>query len=497
MERTSKGAGTRARFVVVASHFEQRNGMEFVTRRDKRSTVAEATVSSPKMWAVRVTDLGSGESPNVVVVSAANWLDALKSGREELHLGHGMPAGASCTVNDEGAATVHDPLGRKTYLIEESSESESSDSPAPDPNSKGQEPDQPPPVSNKTVAYGMTALAGLSPQPREDPSESPAPTAEPTERPPTDAKASEPGQTEWTIVAERDSAPTSKNPLYYRERSYALKSEHDTDTIEQFLKARFQELKEDLEEKPRGKFLNLAVFDHEWQGKPSTAPLATLSWKDWRGDPVIAFPEEKPKANVLSEARWSAPPDNAPETREDDREDPSTTDHDVRLMRAFEASQDLLFLNTPIEGMQFVVKLLEELIPCEATTGCLYDINTDELRFVALTGPGEGERRGQAVNRSAGLMGRTVRQPGVVLKYDQFSSEEQFDEAVDGRPGFESRNALYCALAQQGRLLGVLQLCNRRRREAFTPGDVELLTYVSTQMSKFLHVARTTSHPPR
>ena len=44
---------------------------------------------------------------------------------------------------------------------------------------------------------------------------------------------------------------------------------------------------------PAGKLVNLAVFDMTFQGKPPVPPLATLTWKDWRGAPVVAFPRRR------------------------------------------------------------------------------------------------------------------------------------------------------------------------------------------------------------
>ena len=87
----------------------------------------------------------------------------------------------------------------------------------------------------------------------------------------------------------------------------------------------------------------------------------------------------------------------------------------MRLANAFEAAQDLLFLSTPVEGLEFAMRLLIELIPCEATSACLYDINTDEFRFVTMSGPGAEARQGEAVPNNTGLLGVASRQIGQVL----------------------------------------------------------------------------------
>ena len=49
-------------------------------------------------------------------------------------------------------------------------------------------------------------------------------------------------------------------------------------------------------ERAPGKFVNLAVFDVVFQGSLPSRPLATLAWKDWTGEPVIAFPRRPQRA---------------------------------------------------------------------------------------------------------------------------------------------------------------------------------------------------------
>ena len=169
---------------------------------------------------------------------------------------------------------------------------------------------------------------------------------------------------------------------------------------------------------------------------------------------------------------------------------PNTDEHDARLAHAFEAAQDLLFLQTPLEAMEFVIRLLTELIPTEAASGCLYDIDTDELRFITVAGPGSDERQGVAVPRRSGIMGVATMHEGHAMRIDEVASDPRYEAVVDGRNGVDARNALYLALGHQGRLLGVIQLLNRENRAAFTESDANLLTYVGRQASAFLHSAR-------
>lgn len=168
----------------------------------------------------------------------------------------------------------------------------------------------------------------------------------------------------------------------------------------------------------------------------------------------------------------------------------TTDEHDLRLAQAFEACQDLLFLGTPAEGLEFVVSLLGELVPSEAASACLYDINTDEMRFVALTGPGADERRGEAIPAGVGLFGIAMQYVGAPLRIDDVAADDRFDPGVDGRVGVEPQNLLYLAIHHQGRLLGMLQLINSQRDIVFSAADGDLVAYVGKQLGEFLYRAR-------
>lgn len=464
-------------------------------------------------------------------------------------------------------------------------------------------------------------------------------------------------------LSSREQEPDARSPLTYRERCYFTPRTLDAAELEAALMAELRAIQQSLSGAPRGQYVNLAVFDHVFQGKPQSPPLATLQWKDWRGAPVFALgtgqrlPSWNPPAGVVhpsfapppasvppaafaaplpapsapasvappasvpqaafgaplpaASAPASAPPaafaaplpavatsspgsvpppaavplpaqaaplpaaaapgadapalppafvapssyppiqgpaptpvssephaqaapsaaldpfapvapapaaaapfapapaaaspvggpptqvaapaqfeapapaqTPAPAAESTERREP-TGEQDRRLATAFEAVQDLYFLNTPVEALEFAIKLLGDLIPCEAASGCIYDINTDEFRFVALSGPGATERRAEAVPSRAGLLGLAAYSQRDHLVIEGAEQDERYDPAVDGRIGLEAHTLAYFPLQKNDQLLGMLQLINRRKR-AFTESDCAVGTYVATQVSEFL-----------
>jgi GAF domain-containing protein len=156
----------------------------------------------------------------------------------------------------------------------------------------------------------------------------------------------------------------------------------------------------------------------------------------------------------------------------------------LRLATAFEAITDLYMLTTPLSGLQFTVELLGRLVPCEAISGCLYDVETDEFRFVALSGAGAVERKASAVRASAGLFGAAQRREALLVS--DVAEEPRYNAAIDGRPLLHVRNVAYVRVRHQGQLLGMLQLINAAAPTGFAQSDVPVLTYIAAQLGEFL-----------
>jgi hypothetical protein len=403
---------------------------------------------------------------------------------------------------------------------------------APPPPTEGAPAERTPP-SRKTIAYDAEDL-GLAPPPGSQAgapgdaarpetvahdAEEPALAGGTPERTTVPDPEPAPGDgLPWELLHARDEEPTKENPLLYRERVFVVPPRTSDADLEAVLRARFEELREELSDRPKGKLVNMALFDHAWEERPERPPLLTLQWKDWRGEPTLtagprpgraapspAEPEAAPSpAAEPAPAPAAAEPPAEPGAGEDELDlaisddvvdaparasSPAVTGDD-RLANAFEALQDLFFLTTPIEGLDFVLSLLEDLVPSVASSALLYDINTDELRFAALRGPGSEERKGDGVPRRSGLLGAATLAPGAALLIDDVGGDGRYDPGVDGRVGLEPRSMALVAVTHQGRLLGLLQLVDRADGAPFDRADANLLTYVAEKLGEFLLAAR-------
>jgi hypothetical protein len=490
-----------------------------------------------KQWKLVVTPL-SGTTPlHQFEFEGGNWMAALRDARHELGEDGGLPSGASCTVAPDGTVTILDPEARRKFLLTPISKPlvvQRAGERAAEPvaNAKfqtvGYSKDQL--AGALSQAKGAQAAAGAAPQAPQLAAGAAARTvARPNAsqaaaalKPSAAAEAREPvkpaAQTaaravvsqprtpikridtadyedraqqakgpalsiggpepqaaaarEVQIVAPaalellitRDVDPTSDNPLSYRERAYLMPAGIALGEAEAALRSSLAELQRTLESAPRGKFVNLAVFDHSWTDRPQRPPLVAVEWRDWRGEPVVDYPAS-----------------------EEEEEPPF--EGDERLTTVFEALHELAHLRTAAEGLEFAVRLLGHAVPAEALSAALYDINTDELRFVAVIGKNSDAMQGRAVGRTRGLFGRAAQLDHTALVIDEMSAEPSFDAQIDGRPGLATRNALLRSVATDGRLLGMLQILNRSG-SGFTAADVHLINYVAERLAEYLRDAR-------
>jgi hypothetical protein len=94
----------------------------------------------------------------------------------------------------------------------------------------------------------------------------------------------------FELVRERVEEPRPDSPITYRELAFAVAPGATQAQVEALLYDRYQATRATIEDRPPGKFVQLAVFDHVFKRKPERGPLGTFAWKDWRGSPIVAFP---------------------------------------------------------------------------------------------------------------------------------------------------------------------------------------------------------------
>ena len=141
-----------------------------------------------------------------------------------------------------------------------------------------------PPAAASAATDGARALDSRVPRPESDHRSVPPSRA--------DATPTLPSQ----IVFKREQDATGALPLTYREYVYVVPPGSTEMAAATLVQSQLELVRASLDRMAAGKLVNLAVFDVAFQGKPPVPPLATLTWKDWRGVALVTFPRQPGRA---------------------------------------------------------------------------------------------------------------------------------------------------------------------------------------------------------
>ena len=160
----------------------------------------------------------------------------------------------------------------------------------------------PPPVSVPQAPATLVAPTEVPPQAvPSQPMTEPAPTVVA----PQPIGAPLPGLATFSVLSKREEHPSPSAPLSYREYVFVAAPGTAEGVAVSILLGQLELVQASLAGSRSGKLVQLAVFDEAYVGKPPRPPLATLVWKDWRGEPVVSFPRRASVAPPGSKDRKS------------------------------------------------------------------------------------------------------------------------------------------------------------------------------------------------
>jgi signal transduction histidine kinase len=126
---------------------------------------------------------------------------------------------------------------------------------------------------------------------------------------------------------------------------------------------------------------------------------------------------------------------------------------------------------------------------CEAGTLFLVDEPTGDLIFRVTAGPVAGNLLGQRLSAGTGIAGRAVQLRAPVIENDSQRSSTHFG-VTDRQTGFISRSLLAVPMQIKDRVLGVIEVINRRDGLPFVEDDQNLLTAFAGQAAVAIENAR-------
>jgi hypothetical protein len=341
---------------------------------------------------------------------------------------------------------------------------------------------------------------------------------------------------DFEVIRTRGEEPSQETPITYREVALGVRPDATRGAVEALLRVRFASVLKEIAERPRGKFVQLAVFDHVFAKKPIRPPVATLLWKDWRGDPVLAFPGfakdtirpeaepiEEPAIGSLrptsvipvDETTGSVPPpprddqssaydgaeraagaEVAPAAASDDGRisSPDTSNRrssspgkrdsisDDLIGRLFDKMHDLHFMTDVRAGADFVLNVLKQTLPSTFAIVQVFDINSKN--FVVVRQHGANDRA---------LLFQTPDTDDRLRSVMRSSRSAHFEDLASGEPlgrwaaaGVVPDSLLCGPVKQGGRYLGIIELGNVAGAKGFTDDEANALDYICEQFAEFL-----------
>ena len=149
-------------------------------------------------------------------------------------------------------------------------------------------------------------------------------------------------------------------------------------------------------------------------------------------------------------------------------------------------------LTSTLELNPLLQNILENavgILNCEAGSLFLVDDQTDELVFRVTVGPVAGNLIGKRLAPGTGIVGRAVDMKKPVIENEEHSTTNRF-KGVDQQTGFVSRSLLAVPLQAQDRVIGVVEVINRRDGLPFVQNDQTLLAAFAGQAAVAIENAR-------
>jgi signal transduction histidine kinase len=139
--------------------------------------------------------------------------------------------------------------------------------------------------------------------------------------------------------------------------------------------------------------------------------------------------------------------------------------------------------------LQNILENAVGILNCEAGTLFLLDEQSDDLIFKVTVGPVAANLIGQRLSAGTGIVGRAVQTRGPVIENEENQSSSRFD-GIDRQTGFVSRALMAIPLQVKDRVIGVIEVINRRDGLPFIEDDQVLLTAFAGQAAVAIENAR-------
>lgn len=139
--------------------------------------------------------------------------------------------------------------------------------------------------------------------------------------------------------------------------------------------------------------------------------------------------------------------------------------------------------------MQNILDSAVQILDCEAGSLFMVDEDTQELVFTVTVGPSASDLVGQRLPAGTGIVGKAVETHAPIIENNARKSEGWWEDA-DEQTGFSTEALIAIPLQVKERVLGVIEMVNKKNGLPFSQEDKELLTAFAGQASVAVENAR-------
>jgi GAF domain-containing protein len=139
--------------------------------------------------------------------------------------------------------------------------------------------------------------------------------------------------------------------------------------------------------------------------------------------------------------------------------------------------------------MQNILDSAVQILDCEAGSLFMVDEDTEELVFTVTVGPASAGLVGTRLPKGTGIVGQAVETRAPVMENNARKSEGWWEDG-DEQTGFSTEALMAIPLQVKEKVLGVIEMVNKKNGLPFTEEDKELLTAFAGQASVAVENAR-------
>jgi len=139
--------------------------------------------------------------------------------------------------------------------------------------------------------------------------------------------------------------------------------------------------------------------------------------------------------------------------------------------------------------LNLIMDMAVELLQAEAGSLVLVDQDTGDLVFEVTAGPGSSDLVGARLAPGTGVVGAVVQEGEPIIIRDA-QADRRWYRGLDDRTEFITRSIIAVPMIGRGRVIGVIELLNRRDGGPFDEDDARLLTAFATNATVSIENAR-------